>query len=337
MTIGVLLVFGCESADPDPDVVDKNAVFLTFSAKEQTLPTSINGRENIIRMEVGHDADITGLTPEFDIPAGYSVYANGKEQISGSSKVNFSEPVSYEIKDSDNNSASWEVSVVPLGCKILVDASHDGGVWWFPQWEGTGFDPDQPHQGQQFAELLRGKGFDVTELGRSEELTEEMFFGHYIVIRFNGFQGYSARELEVYTKLIDRGMNLVFLTDHKRNEPTDELGNHLGLDFRGIAFGTISTFAPHEITSNMLPLPYIAGSVITNASENPDIEILGWLGETEYGDLNSNDVMDSNEPLAPAVMGVLTYPKSRIFFMGDSNGIEGQPHAERWKRYAPMK
>jgi len=170
-----------------------------------------------------------------------------------------------------------------LGCKILVDASHDGGVWWFPQWEGTGFDPDQPHQGQQFAELLRGKGFDVTELGRSEELTEEMFFGHYIVIRFNGFQGYSARELEVYTKLIDRGMNLVFLTDHKRNEPTDELGNHLGLDFRGIAFGTISTFAPHEITSNMLPLPYIAGSVITNASENPDIEILGWLGETEYG------------------------------------------------------
>jgi len=319
-----LMVISCETQDDSP-VVDKKAVFLSFSAAGQTLPASINTFDNLVSMEVDHDVDVTGLIPEFDIPAGYSVYANGIEQVSGSSTVDFSEPVTYELKHNNSHSTSWEVSVVPLGCKILIDASHDGGVWWFPQYEATGFDPNQGHQGQQFANLLRDKGFEVTELGRGVELTEEMFFGHYIVIRAGGFQAYTAKELEVYTNLIYRGMNLAFFTDHKKNDPVDELGDHLGLEFKGVAFGTVATFAPHDITANLVGIDYVAGSVITNVDQNPDVEVLGWLGEEDFADLNFNDIKDANEPVAPPVMGILNYPKSRVFFIGDMNGIEIQP------------
>lgn len=327
VALAILTGVSCDTKEVDPvhPVVDPNALFLDFSTNGQTLPTFIHGTDRQVTLEVDHNIDITDLTPEFNIPDGYTVYANGVEQVSGSSKVDFSHPVTYQLRDDQNNATSWEVSVVPLGCKILIDASHDGGGWWFPQYEATGFDPDQYHQGQDFANILRGKGFEVSELGRGKELTEEMFFGHYIVIRVGGFQAYTANELQVYTNLLDRGMNLVFFTDHKKYDAVDELGDHLGLEFKGIANGTITTFAEHEITTNLESLSYIAGSVLMNANENPNIEVLGWLGENEYADLNFNDVQDENEPVGAPVMGVLTYPNSRIFFIGDMNGIEVRP------------
>ncbi len=39
---------------------------------------------------------------------------------------------------------------------ILIDASHDGGVWWFPQ--SGPFSPGAPHQGKALADHLRGLG-----------------------------------------------------------------------------------------------------------------------------------------------------------------------------------
>jgi len=321
----ILILLSCETQDVAP-VQDKNAIFLSFSTNQQTLPTSISNLNNEVKLEVANHADITQLIPKFDIPEGYTVFANGTEQVSGSTKVDFSKPVSYELKNKNNNqTTSWNVSVTSLSCKILIDASHDGGGWWFPQYEATGFNPNAWHQGQPFANILRSKGFEVTELGRGFELTEEMFFGHYIVIRVGGFQAYTAKELEVYSNLLKRGMNLVFFTDHKRYDPVDELGDLLGIQFKGIAYGTIKTFAQHAITANLSSLDYIAGSVITNASQNPNMQLLGWLGDQEYADLNFNGVRDGNEPVGAPVMGVLKYPYSRIFFIGDMNGIEIQP------------
>lgn len=324
LLIAPWLLFACDTDDA-PVVVDEKAVFSSFSTNGQTLPTYINNSNNVVKLEVDHDVDITQLIPEFDIPSGYSVVANGIKQISGNTTVDFSQPVSYELKDAHNHSTAWQVSVVPLGCKILIDASHDGGVWWFPQYEATGFDVNQYHQGQSFANLLRDKGFEVTELGRGAELTEEMFFGYYIVIRAGGFQAYTSKELEVYTNLINRGMNLVFFTDHKKYDPVDELGDHLGLNFKGAAIGVVTTLAPHEITDNIESIDYIAGSVLTNATQNPDVEILGWLGNEYFADLNFNDLKDADEPMGAPVMGILHYPKSRIFFIGDMNGLQIQP------------
>ena len=303
--------------------VNGKAVFTSFKLNEQTLQTYINSNTRQVKMEIKYSADAKLLKPSFDVTPGYKVYANGVLQVSGSSTIDLSKPVSYSITNGQNDSTTWNVAVTPLGCKIVIDASHDGGVWWFPQ--GGVYDAAKPHQGQAFANLLRAKGYEVTELGRDKELTEEMFFGNFIVIRVNGFEPYTTNEITVYKNLINRGMNLAFFTDHKKNDRVDELGDLLGLNFNGVANGVINKLSAHQITANMTSLNYIAGSVLTNADANPNIEILGWLRPQDYADLNFNDIKDANEPTAPPVMGILNYPKSKVFFIGDTNGLEVQP------------
>ena len=49
--------------------------------------------------------------------------------------------------------ADARVTVLSAVPRILVDASRDGGVWWFPQWEQQGgFDFTLPHQGKELAD-----------------------------------------------------------------------------------------------------------------------------------------------------------------------------------------
>ena len=322
------LMLSCKrQADPIPAPASRiQTDFISFNTNGQTLSTFIHPTTRQVRLEIGHDVDITRLVANFKLPDGATVKINGVAQTSGTSTVNFSNPVIYQVANQSGDTTNWEVSVIPVKCKILIDASHDGGVWWFPQSEATGFDTAKPHQGKAFADVLRKKGFAVSELGRGKELTEEMFFGHYIVIRAGFFGSYSNKELDVYRKLLDRGMNLVHFTEYKRgNSSVDGLDNLLGLKFEGIARGVISTFTPHEITANLNSIPYAVGSVITNAAQNPNIQLLGWLDKNDYADLNDNGVKDGNEPLAPPVMGILTYPKSKVFFMGDVNTLEFQP------------
>lgn len=317
-----VILWSCEKDNQDNTV---SGGFLSFSTNGQTLPTAINTSQRKVRFEVDSEVDITRLVPEFNVPDGYTVNLNGVPQVSGSSVVDFSQPVTYELRDLNNLTAKWEAEAVPLKRKILIDASHDGGVWWFPQSLLTGFDQDKWHQGQPFAELLRNKGFEVDELGRAAELKTEKFFGYYIVIRAGGFEKYTSKEVEVYENLIKRQLNLVFFTDHKKYDPVDELGNLLGLKFEGIANGKITSLKPHMITQNITSIDYIAGSVLTNLAQNPDIEVLGWLGENDYADLNLNGIKDSDEPYAPPVMGIMNFPKSHIFFIGDMNGLQVMP------------
>ena len=310
---------------PVPVPVDGKPIFTSFKLNEQTLQTNINSSKKEIKMEIRHSADAKLLKPTFDVTPGYKVYANGVLQVSGSSTIDLSQSVTYTLNNGQNDSSSWNVEITPLGCKIVIDASHDGGVWWFPQSNATGYDASKPHQGQAFANLLRAKGYEVTELGRDKELTEEMFFGNFIVIRVAGFEPYTSNEIAVYKDLIDRGMNLAFFTDHKKNDRVDELGDFLGLKFNGVANGVMNKLSSHEITANMNSLDYIAGSVITNADGNPNIQLLGWLRPQDYADLNFNGIQDAGEPTAPPVMGILNYPKSKVFFIGDTNGLEVQP------------
>src|SRR4051812_3075191 len=51
----------------------------------------------------------------------------------------------------------------PRAGSVLVDASHDGGAWWFPQGGVTaaGFKPDSAHQGRALADYLRSRGYTV--------------------------------------------------------------------------------------------------------------------------------------------------------------------------------
>lgn len=85
--------------------------------------------------------------------------------------------------------------------RILVDASRDGGVWWFPQ-EGT-YDPDQDHQGKALADYLRLLDYAVRELGRDERITEELAESHNVIIRVGRYgPAYSTQELEVYDEFL---------------------------------------------------------------------------------------------------------------------------------------
>ena len=321
-----VFLISCEKDEPAIQSPEPVGGFISFSTNGQTiLSSAINYNQKQVKLEVESDVDITKLLPRFEVPPGVSVYLNGIEQVSGSTITDFSGTVTYELKDESDRKEEWNVTAVPLSKKIVIDASHDGGVWWYPQSEQTGFKPENYHQGKVFADMLRQKGFKVYELGRGEELKEEHFMGYYIVIRVNGFQPYAKNELDVYSKLVKRGMNLVFFTDHKRYDPEDELGDLLGIEFRGLTRGTVSKFASHIITENLTSLDYIAGSVLVNADQNHDIQILGWMGENDFADMNFNGVRDEGEPVALPVMGVLNYPKSKIFFIGDANGLQVMP------------
>ena len=303
--VNVFFLFSCEKEVIIPEEEELPGTgFTTFLVDGQTLPTAINSSHKVVKLEVGPEIDLSQISPEFTIPEGHSVYINGELQESGNTIIDLSTPVTYEIKSKSNSSTSWQVAAVNLGCKIVIDASHDGGVWWFPQHNGTGYNPDEWHQGKPFAGSLRAKGYEVIELGRDKELTEEMFFGNYIVIRAGGFESYSTKELEVYNKLMQRGMNLVFFTDHKNHDPIDELGDYLNIKYDGTIYGEIANFKEHQITANLNSIDYVAGSVVTNVNEQ--MEILGWV---------------ENQP----VMGVMERANSRIFFIGDMNGIEDQP------------
>src|SRR5438067_13727394 len=64
---------------------------------------------------------------------------------------------------------------------VLVDATHDGGAWWFPQ--GGPFISTQPHQGQALADTLRPKGYAVDELARGDSNSMARLLVHQVTIR----------------------------------------------------------------------------------------------------------------------------------------------------------
>lgn len=323
----IVILFSCQDSDiaPIPAQLDENAVFTHFNFIEETLPTSVNVSEFYVKAEVGSNVDVSQLTPDFTLAEGYTAFINGEEQIPGQSPVNFTNTVTYTIKqNSTNRSATWNVNVSPLNCKIIIDASHGGGTWWYPQGPSSGYDPDVWHQGTPIVEKLTSMGFEVYELGRGEELKEEMFMGYYIVIRTSGFHTYTENELEVYKNLLERGTNLALFTDHKKNDRTDELAEYLGIQFEGIAGGTVSRFNEHPLTQSMEPFEYRIGSVLMNANENPNINVLAWLGENDYADINYNGVQDESDPMGMPVMGTITHPTSQITFFGDMNTFQFQ-------------
>jgi hypothetical protein len=195
--------------------------------------------------------------------------------------------------------------ISPTHCgKILIDASKDGGVWWYPQ-AGL-FDAQAEHQGKVFADFLKDAGFEVTELGRDKKVTDELLDGYQIIIRASGFERYDQTEVEAYQKAIDRGISLVLLSDHKANDNTDEIADLLKVQFFGVTPDeSLNKFANHPLFENVNDLRYLVGAYIETTDEN--LQPLAWLSD--------------GNPVA----GILKHSKSRIFVMGDVNAIEFLP------------
>jgi hypothetical protein len=212
------------------------------------------------------------------------------------------------------------------GKSILVDASKDGGVWWSPQSPETGFYANEDHQGKALADYLRSIGYTVKELYRGAVITNELLQKYDKIIRAPAFFPYTDAEIRAYDNFLSRPGALMLLQDHLSYTTNDKLSEHLGIEFAGVLSGTITVFAPHEITSGITEIQYIAGCAVTNANKNPDITVLGFLDNNSFFDVNNNGVYDNGDINSTPVMGILNnYPNTRIFFMGDGNALELLP------------
>jgi hypothetical protein len=202
---------------------------------------------------------------------------------------------------------------------ILVDASRDGGVWWFPQ--AGPFDPLVEHQGKALAEYLRLLGHKVLELPRSYTITAELLADYDIVIRAVGLGEYAPTEIDAYLDYVQKGGNLLLLADHG---PPDGLAISFGLTFEAATRGEnlLNNYVAHPITTGVGPLFYNCGGGLTSSGT---AQILGRLSNLSYLDLNNNGVKDPNDPSGPPVLGVMSYGSGRVVFCGDTNLWEAVP------------
>jgi hypothetical protein len=216
------------------------------------------------------------------------------------------------------------ISINPV--KILVDASRDGGVWWFPQSSDSVFSSEKDHQGKALADYLVSLGYLVDELPRGTTLTDSLLRNYNKIIRAGGFGVYSGDEILAYDNFLNRKGSLLLLEDFVNNNDDNSLAEHLGVKFEGEISGTITRFTQNAITKGVTSFPYLVGSVVTNASNNPNMMILGSFDSNYFLDRNNDGIFDEGDILAPPVMGILyTYPNSRIFFLGEINGLESIP------------
>jgi hypothetical protein len=227
----------------------------------------------------------------------------------------------------DTDYITISIMAIEQGLSILVDASRDGGVWWYPQI--APFDPDKPHQGKALADYLRSQGFFVTELPRTvyprvlppapPPITPDLLSQFDLVIRANEFGAYTQEEIAAYHNYVENGGNLLLLSDYVRPDEEDSLGNSFGILFKGISRGEnmIDRFQPHSITRGVSALPYGVGSGIIDFPSSANI--LGYLSEGTYLDLNDNGAQDGDEPTRAAALGEMAFGEGRIVFCGDTN------------------
>ena len=210
---------------------------------------------------------------------------------------------------------------------VLVDASRDGGAWWFPQ--SSAFDPNAPHQGKPLADYLRSLGFEVTELPRPFTIELSLLQQHDLVIRANesgAFGIYAFTEREAYKEYVRRGGPLLLLGDIRSPSYADTLALLFGMQVQGITRGSqLMDFVPHPITRGVPSgvLRYGVGSGIMDLPQTA--KILAHLDGASYLDLNDNGIRDSGEPYAPPVMAIMKYHRGRIVFIGDTNLLEDVP------------
>jgi hypothetical protein len=183
--------------------------------------------------------------------------------------------------------------------RVLVDASKDGGLWWFPQGRGNTFDPRQPHQGKPLADFMRSKGWEVVELGRGEVITQDTLRDVDFVVRPPIYFDYTADEVVAYRDNVMGGMRLLLLGSSGTN---DGLAAIFGLRFDSSnRFAAVRQWIPHPLSAN------IAGKDLpwTSVSESPPNAVqLAWLNQ---GQANSRPVL-----------GYLPYGNGYVVFVGQA-------------------
>jgi hypothetical protein len=184
--------------------------------------------------------------------------------------------------------------------RILIDASKDGGLWWFPQ-AGT-FDAAQHHQGKPFADLLRRDGAEVVELGRGESITTDTLRGFDLVIRVPSFFPYSPAEALAYRYRVAGGMKLLVIGGGSKNR--DILAESFGLYFENrTQFTSVKSWVRHPFTRSLDEFDEGVWSGLLHAPN--EAVTLGWVN-------GSND---------PPVLGYLPYGRGYVVFTGQAMKI----------------
>ena len=186
--------------------------------------------------------------------------------------------------------------------RALVDASKDGGVWWFPQYAGTGFDQNQNHQGKAMADAMRARGWQVTELPRGEFITPEKLQGFDIVIRPEPYFPYSTSEANAYREAVAGGLRLFLIGSAAGYD--DRIADVLGLRFGGNRHISVEKIVPHSLTAGIesLAIPWVTVLEMPQGSV-----VLAW-GANE-------------DPL----LGYHSNSAGYVLFAGTSSGIFGDP------------
>jgi hypothetical protein len=187
--------------------------------------------------------------------------------------------------------------------RVLIDASVDGGLWWGPQ--TSNYDPNLPHQGKPLADYLRSQGMTVTELTPGNMPTCDHLSSAELVIVLDGIVRRLPTVISQYVGYVSNGGRLILLNEAHTTfsqDSDDSVSLALGLDFNSSVAGTITSFAAHPITAGVTSLNYLTGSIVTRAPTGATM--LGFL---------------SGQP----VMGVMPFGYGRVFFIGETNAIEG--------------
>jgi hypothetical protein len=188
----------------------------------------------------------------------------------------------------------------PICQRVLIDASRDGGVWWFPQ--ASNFQADQGHQGLAFEQALRDAGFQVDVLPRGSQITDDLLNHYGIVVRGNIFQDPYTQDSSM--PIVNRSIaaSHCCYSQNTSGNANDGLATTLGVTFEGELKGTVQTFANNKLVQGVSSMNYVAGSSIAATNETY-LTPLAWV---------NNEV----------VMALLDHPHSRIFLIGDTNTVE---------------
>jgi len=216
--------------------------------------------------------------------------------------------VDFAVDDIDFSNYTMPGNIV-MKDTILVDASRDGGAWWYPQ--SGSYNPSASHQGTPLVNYLKSRDYEVIELPRGATITSELLRKFKLVIRAGEFGTYTADELAAYREFLNRNTSLPLASEHSAQLQNDQLASYLGLQFEGSYTTDITRFDPHPITEGVSTHVFIAGSVVRNPDPNK-ILTLGY-----FSDSTMNNA---------AAMGIVKHPTSKIFFIGDVNGLELVPH-----------
>ena len=181
--------------------------------------------------------------------------------------------------------------------RILIDASKDGGLWWFPL--GSPFDAQQFHQGQAFANSLRQDGAEVVELPRGATITAERLARFDLIIRVPAYFAYSPAETVAYRDSVAAGSRLLIIGGSTKN--SDRVAQVFGLDFeKRTRFSSVKRWLQHPFTANIEKGGEQIWSRVVTAPK--EAVVLGWLNT-------------ANET---PVLGYLPYGKGYVVFVGQA-------------------